>query len=48
MKFSKVYGKNARGKTYPEQSTRQALRGSRRAQGGPGITEGQNPVAKEV
>lgn len=27
----------APGKRYPEQSSRQALRGSRRAQGGPGI-----------
>lgn len=31
-------------KRYPEQSTRQKLRALRRAQGGPGITEGANPV----
>lgn len=33
----------SRGKRYPEQSQRQALRGSRRAQGGPGLefVEGQ-------
>jgi hypothetical protein len=30
-------------KRYPEQSARQALRGFRRAQGGPGITEGADP-----
>lgn len=29
---------NTRGKSYPEQSTRQALRGLRRQQGGPGLT----------
>jgi len=28
---------------YPEQSQRQALRRYRRAQGGPGLTEGQYP-----
>lgn len=28
---------------YPEQSKRQALRRHRRAQGGPGLTEGRNP-----
>lgn len=28
---------------YPEQSKRQALRRFRRAQGGPGLTEGRNP-----
>ena len=35
---------NKPGKTYPESSARQALRGKRRAQGGPGITTGQNPT----
>lgn len=34
---------NRSGKRYPEQSARQALRGMRRAQGGPGITEGSDP-----
>lgn len=36
----------SRGKTYPEQSQRQALRRHRRAQGGPGITTGKDPVAR--
>lgn len=36
-------GRGRRGKRYPEQSDRQALRGFRRAQRGPGITEGANP-----
>ena len=35
---------NKPGKTYPESSTRQALRGFRRAQGGPGLTTGKNPT----
>lgn len=39
---------NDRSKPYPEQSTRQALRGSRRARGGPGITEGKNPQSKTL
>ena len=30
-------------KIYPESSARQALRNQRRAQGGPGITEGKDP-----
>jgi hypothetical protein len=44
----KTNGKRANksGKTYPESSARQALRSQRRAQGGPGITTGQNPKAK--
>ena len=36
------------GKTYPFSSQRQALHHLRRAQGGPGITEGKDPQAKEV
>jgi hypothetical protein len=36
------------GKTYPEQSARQALRGLRRAQGGPGLTTGKDPQAQTV
>lgn len=36
------------GKTYPEQSQRQMLRGSRRAQGGPGLTTGKDPVARSA
>jgi hypothetical protein len=35
------------GKTYPESSARQALRGQRRQQGGPGITEGKDPQPKD-
>ena len=34
------------GKDYPESSARQALRGFRRAQGGPGITTGKNPAPR--
>lgn len=34
------------GKTYPEQSQRQALRALRRAQGGPGLTTGPTPQAR--
>jgi hypothetical protein len=34
-------------KTYPESSARQALHKYRRAQGGPGITEGKDPQPKE-
>lgn len=37
-----------KGKTYPFSSTRQALRSLRRAQGGPGLSEGPNPVARTV
>lgn len=33
---SRTYGRSGTSR-YPEQSSRQALRGSRRAQGGPGI-----------
>jgi hypothetical protein len=40
----KTYGKT--GRRYPEQSQRQALRGLRRAQGGPGLTEGPDPRAR--
>jgi hypothetical protein len=39
-KLSKKYGKNTRGKSYPAMSTRQLMRGHRRTQGGPGITDG--------
>lgn len=36
-------------KRYPEQSSRQALRGSRRAQGGPGIVlAGNHYVVREM
>jgi len=35
-----------RGVTHPFASARAALRGMRRQQGGPGITEGQNPQAR--
>lgn len=34
------------GKTYPFSSARQALHSQRRAQGGPGITEGKDPQPK--
>lgn len=40
--FARVSSKN-----YPESSDRQALRKFRRAQGGPGITEGKDPQPKE-
>jgi hypothetical protein len=37
---------NKPGRKYPEQNERQALRGQRRAQGGPGITEGYHPCSR--
>lgn len=39
--------KKPTGKNYPESSKRQALHNQRRAQGGPGITEGKDPQPKE-
>lgn len=37
MRYSNAMPRRSSGKHYPEQSSRQALRGARRAQGGPGI-----------
>lgn len=37
---------NTTGKSYPFSSKREALRASRRRQGGPGITEGSNPESR--
>ena len=45
MKASKSYRKSA-GKAYPFSSKRQELHKHRRAQGGPGITEGKDPQPK--
>lgn len=45
-RFQKANQGNKTGKTYPERSARQALHGFRRAQGGPGITEGKDPQPK--
>jgi hypothetical protein len=47
-KFIKQNPGNKSGKTYPERSARQALHGFRRAQGGPGITEGKDPQPKSA
>ena len=41
--FPRMYVSARSSKRYPEQSTRQKLRGLRRAQGGPGLTEGLDP-----
>lgn len=42
-RFTKQQAGNKPGKTYPFSSVRQDLRGMRRAQGGPGLTEGKDP-----
>lgn len=45
---SAVYRRGTRIQRYPEQSTRQALRGQRRAQGGPGIELNPRTFAYEA
>lgn len=47
-RFQKANQGNKTGKTYPERSKRQELHGFRRAQGGPGITEGKDPVPRQT
>jgi hypothetical protein len=48
MKASPSYKVKPSKKDYPFSSARQAMRQHRRAQGGPGITEGKDPQPRDL